>query len=448
MFADHIPDAILWHEGMLLAPQHFQQLSLRQEALVEYSTTRFVPFAWGVHRFSIDQSLLLTGVFRVLELEAVMPDGLVVSHNSQKGVPLEIDLTPQKEEIARQTMTIHLAIPHRACGLGKGGVARYETLEGEPVEDENADGSEVQIPRLKPRLTLLSVETPPSKYVAFPLATVEHRNEAFALTHFIPPMTEVPLSSPLGDLCSLTAKRLREKAMFLADQLQAPGATIGLPSVLETKSHIQSLVAGLPFFEAVLSTSRSHPYSLYLAFCSLAGHLAGLGNSLLPPVLPPYNHNDLRTTFEQVQAFAFRMMAEGVSEAYSGIPFRFENGVFSIAFDPSWTDRRLLLGMRGQTGMAEKDLREWGETCLIGSQNIMGSLREKRVLGATRQFIERDEELAVSRGTLLFVLQAQPEWVRPGEILQISNTEDSTRPFRPEEIVLYVKNSVPANGKP
>lgn len=428
---------------MLLAPQHFQQLSLRQEALVQYNTMRFVPFAWGVHRLSIDQNLLLTGVFRVLELEAVMPDGLVVSHKGPKGAPLEIDLAPQKEEIARQMLTVHLAIPDRACRLGQGDIARYETFEGEPVADENMDASELQIPRLKPRLTLLATETPPSKYVSFPLARVQHRNEAFALTSFIPPMTEVPLQSPLGDLCSLTAKRLREKAMFLADQLQAPSATIGLPSVLETKSRIQSLVAGLPSFEAVLSTGRSHPYLLYLAFCSLAGHLAALGNSLLPPLFPPYSHNDLRSTFEQVQAFAFRMMTEGVSEAYSGIPFRFENGIFSLAFDPSWTGRRLLLGMRGQTGMAEKDLMKWGETCLIGSQNIMGSLHEKRILGAQRQFIERDEELAVSRGTFLFLLQAEPGLIKPGEILQIMNTVDSTRPFRPEEIVLYVKNAGP-----
>jgi type VI secretion system protein ImpJ len=441
VLAENIPDAILWHEGMLLAPQHFQQFSLRQEALVQYNTTRFVPFAWGVHRLSIDQNLLLTGLFRVLELEAIMPDGLVVSHDGRNGSPLEIDLTSKKEEVARQTLAIHLAVPDRACGLSKEGLARYDTVEGDPVADEHSDAVQLQIPRLKPRLSLLAADVPASKYVSFPLARVQHRNEAFALTSFIPPMTEVPLQSPLGELCALTAKRLREKAMFLADQLQAPSATAGMPSVLETKSRIQCLVAGLPMFEAVLFTGQSHPFLLYLAFCSLAGNLAVLGNSLLPPLLPPYNHNDLRATFEQVQKFAFRMMTEGISEAYSGIPFHFENGIFSLNFDPGWAHRRLLLGMRGQTGMAERDLIEWAETCLIGSQTVIASLREKRILGAPREFIERDEELAVSRGTFLFLLRAEPASIKPGEILQILNREDSGRTFRPEEIVLYVKNA-------
>jgi type VI secretion system protein ImpJ len=436
---NHIPEAILWHEGMLLAPQHFQQLSLRHEALLQYSTLTFIPFAWGVRHFSVDQNLLLTGVFRVLDLEAVMPDGLVVSHDAD--LPLEIDLTARKDEIAQQTLSIHLAIPDRACRLTEGELARYQTFEGDPIADENTQDGELRIPRLKPHLTLLATEKPPSKYVSFPLAKIQYRNEAFTLTSFIPPTIEVPLRSPLGDLCSHTAKRLREKAMFLADQLQSPSSTVGMPSNLETRSRIQCLTAGLPHFEAVLSTGRSHPYTLYLAFCSLAGHLAALGNSLLPPVFPPYNHNDLRASFEQVQNFAFRMVAEGVSEAYSGIPFRFENGIFSLAFDPAWSHRRLFLAMRGQTGMAEKELLEWGESCLIGSQSITASLREKRILGAPRQLVERDEELAVSRGMLLFRLQADAAVVKPGELLQILNKEDSGRIFRPEEIVLYVRNA-------
>src|SRR4030095_11711054 len=38
MNAYEISDAIQWHEGLLLTPQHFQQLSARHEALVQYGT--------------------------------------------------------------------------------------------------------------------------------------------------------------------------------------------------------------------------------------------------------------------------------------------------------------------------------------------------------------------------------------------------------------------------
>ena len=42
--ASDIPEAIQWHEGMLLAPQHFQQLAWRQETLLHYATLAASPF--------------------------------------------------------------------------------------------------------------------------------------------------------------------------------------------------------------------------------------------------------------------------------------------------------------------------------------------------------------------------------------------------------------------
>src|SRR6185503_10016287 len=78
--AREVPPPIQWHEGMLLAPQHFQQLSLRHELLVHYHAAQVSPFHWGVRYLEIDPVPLTDGILRVLDLEAVMPDGLAVSH--------------------------------------------------------------------------------------------------------------------------------------------------------------------------------------------------------------------------------------------------------------------------------------------------------------------------------------------------------------------------------
>src|SRR5437660_7814220 len=87
-----IPEAIQWHEGMLLATQHLQQLSQRSESLVHYHLHTIAPFFWGIRQLELDQKLLTTGVFRIVKLEAVMPDGLVVSHQSGQGGDLKIAL--------------------------------------------------------------------------------------------------------------------------------------------------------------------------------------------------------------------------------------------------------------------------------------------------------------------------------------------------------------------
>src|ERR1044072_2122170 len=100
MNAHDIPAAIHWHEGLLLTPQHFQQLTSRQEALVQYSAAVYSPFCWGLRRFKHQGISRATGKLQVLELEAVMPDGLVVTHDHNDGTaPLEVDLTKYKDDM-------------------------------------------------------------------------------------------------------------------------------------------------------------------------------------------------------------------------------------------------------------------------------------------------------------------------------------------------------------
>ena len=67
-----IPEAVQWHEGMLLSPQHFQLAARRAEALAGYLLEAAAPFCWGVQRLQIDAGLLLEARVRVVELEAVL----------------------------------------------------------------------------------------------------------------------------------------------------------------------------------------------------------------------------------------------------------------------------------------------------------------------------------------------------------------------------------------
>lgn len=439
MASEKIPDAIQWHEGMLLTPQHFQQLSLRQEALVQYSALAIQPYFWGVRRLSVDENLLLTGVFRVLGLEATMPDGLVVSHQAADGHPLEIDLAPLADQLKEHPATIHLAVHIRSNASIKGELKRYDSVEGEPTKDENTGDGEVRIPRLRPHLTLVASETPPPQCDSFPLARIQLKDEVFSLGDYIPPATTVPLNSPLGELCTAIAKRLREKATALSDQVQAPSAPGSMPLIIENKRKIQSLVAGLPLFESILYTGQSHPFPLYLALTSMAGHLAALGSSLMSPVFKPYDHNNLRATYEQVRDFAFRMVSEGISETYIGFPFQFSKGTFELSFDRDWADRRLILAVRGQAGMSDEDIIKWGEECLIGSSSIIQSLRDRRIRGAARESIAGEDDLVPPRGVMFFLLKFSHEFIRPDETLQIVTISERARKQRPAEIILHVR---------
>ncbi len=440
MLADEIPQPIQWHEGMLLAPQHFQQNAARQEMLVQYSALLVAPYCWGVRRISLDTKILASGTLRVLELEAILPDGAVVNFNHDIDGELTIDLTPFSDDMRASEMSVYLALPARTAHSVKGALARFQAREGPLLADENTGDGEVRIPVLKPILTLLAGEKPPAKYESMPIARVRFEDEAFVLSDYVAPTMSVPLRSPLGQMCSQLAARLREKAMFVSEQVRSPSAIVEKPLMLENKGRMQSLVAGLPPFEAVLSTGTAHPLTLYIALCTLSGHLAALGTSLLPPAFSPYDHNDLRASFQEVLDFSLRMTNEGIPETYRAWPFTLKDRIFSLMFEPEWVARRLVLGMRTSTGVTEKEMIAWGDECLIGSESLIPSLRDKRIRGAHREFIETDRELVPVRGVLLFSLRPDAEFIRPGETLHIRNLGERGRSFSPLEIVLYVKH--------
>src|SRR5579864_4096323 len=96
MNARDIPEAIQWHEGMLLTPEHFQQMNLRTEMLVGYSLG-CTPYLWGVRQFQWDANLLASGLFAVTALEALMPDGLVAILDEPGS--LKLDLKPFVEQM-------------------------------------------------------------------------------------------------------------------------------------------------------------------------------------------------------------------------------------------------------------------------------------------------------------------------------------------------------------
>jgi type VI secretion system protein ImpJ len=449
MNANEIPEAIDWHDGLLLTPQHFQQISRRQEALLQYNNALIAPFYWGIRYLKIDEQNLFRGLVQIKHLEAVMPDGLVVSYREgddlQAEHGLQIDLNKNEEIKRHQRMKIYLAVAPQSRQMSKGEHARYDFYVGEPVVDEFTGEGKVRIRRLIPHLRLIVSDNPPQETVNFPLLEVEYKTDGFVQTKFIPPLLIVTSNqragahSQLGIDCERIAKTVRDKAQELAGRAETQSSSGAMRLDLETKSWIRSLAASLPHLEAILSTEVSHPFPIYLALCSMAGHLAALGAKLVPDK-PSYNHYDLRKTFQPVIQFIEQAIQEGLTSSFSSHLFTYHDEFYSIKFEPEWMHRRLAFSLRGRPGVSPDELIEWGQECLIGSQRFMQSMRQKRILGARRDHIKRDGDLVPPKDVVLFSLKADPEFIEPDEILQIFNRSAHRDTARPVEIVLHVKN--------
>ncbi len=121
-----------------------------------------------MRRLRVDHVLLIEGIFRVLELEAVMPDGLIITHHHAPDQALELDLKGRENDLRKSPGRVHLAVPalHTGKGAADGRLPRYDSVEGPEIPDENTEDAGLRIPRLMPRPSLLFMERPPAKYTS------------------------------------------------------------------------------------------------------------------------------------------------------------------------------------------------------------------------------------------------------------------------------------------
>lgn len=435
-----VPDPIQWYEGMLLAPQHFQQEALRTQASIAAHLKLSNPFHWGVVHLLLDPAALVSGLVRVLELEAVMPDGLLVWHEASKLQPLELDVSKLADPLAKLPVTIHLTVPTVRRGTW-GGKQRWLSVDGDPVPDENdSPGDDLTIPRLRPRLELVATtkagERPPPRFLSLPIARLAVKGDAFSPDEFAPPCLTVTANSTIGRLCADVARRLREKATLLAKRTEAGGAREG---GTDPFVEVRSLVVGLPPVEAQLAAEASHPFDLFVSMCTLLGHASALASGGIPPTLPRYDHADPLPSFVEVRDHLVRMM-ERVRQVAEPIRFSFENGMFGLEMKPEWMTRRLFVGVQGPAPMSTAELVAWVENAVIGSHSKLEELASLRVKGATRTLVDNAAEAGITppRGTVLFSIEHDPRLVAPGERLEIWNPDNLGSRYRPADIILYV----------
>lgn len=447
-----LPDAVHWYEGMLLAPQHFQQAWLREEALVHHHLSRLAPYHHGVRTLAVDATRLVVGLFRVTQLDAVLPDGLTVRHPAGDAADLEVNLAPLADRLKEAPATVHLAVPaYRPGAIAKGEQARFVAVEGPPAVDENTGDNEQPVLRVRPRPTLFVGEDVPQRFVSMPIARVTYLDEAFRLTDYVPPGFAVAPGTSLHDLGRHVARRLREKATFLAGRLRAPPGALQAGVAAETRQAVQCLVAGLPVLETLLDAAGTHPFALYLHLAAIAGQVTILGPGLVPPVFDGYRHDDPLGALRPLVSFIERMI-DTVSDTYVAVRFAAEPAGFRLKIDPAWiVDGALVVGVRVTPGQSETDTETWMSESLIASAETMGVVRERRLRGAARRRIDHEDRLGLvpERGLLLFRVTADPAYIEAGRVLEVENPSERQGGRRPAELLLYTATPAkPGAGEP
>lgn len=431
---------VQWHEGLLLYPQHFQQMRREFQELGLCYLSMGTPYYWGVRSVAVDEGAFATGLLRLKNLLAIMPDGSVVRHEEGSTQSIELQLKDHQEALDQGPLMIHLAVVRHnpeAPSVG-GDFPRYESLEGTPLADENTGESAVPVPRLALKPLLIAGDQVPVRYASFPLFKIKSQDGGYAFEEFIPPAIDTRASGKVGQLVDRVVKSVRKYSALLSDRLQAPMTQDLAPVLEQYKKNYDTLVSRLLELEALAQVQVMHPFQLYKELCGVAGAFCSFSRGHMPPIFSPYDHNNLKKTFNPVVGFIDQML-EFVKSTSSAFAFRLEDRIFKNILKPDWIDHdQFVLGVTLPSGSNAQAMTNWIREAVIVSSSMAQKAIERRVLGAGRTIVEQVPELGLTmtRGKLLLRVQAQSEYIKSGEDLFVFNMSEAEG-TRPAEVVIY-----------
>nr|WP_186415664.1 type VI secretion system baseplate subunit TssK [Pseudomonas aeruginosa] len=378
-----LPDAVCWHEGMQLLPQHFQLQGLRAEALAARTGQACNPWFWGVTALELDPSALCAGQVRVLHLEAILPDGLPVSVQAGVDAPLEFDLETALAAAEGPLLNVHLAVsPLWRAGQLLPLKGRLQSRVGAPLPDLASGEHPEPITVWRASLRLVG-DDGKADSVCLPLLRVAKEGGAYVSLPYVPPTPLVLPESPLGRRVQSLCARAREKALFLGGRLRLAQQAGNQDDAVEVRRQLAALWTRLPEVEGLLASRAASPLALHGSLLGLAGAWAALDPLAGVPAFEALDFLDLRRGYEP--------------------------------------------------------LLDWLERAIVASDPHLPLLARQRMSGLARQPMNRQEQVAYSVGddTRLFVVQGAGDWFDAGQPLRIVAPVSGVA-SSPWQIVLFV----------
>ena len=437
-----IPHNINWHEGMLLSQHHFQQNDLRNFRVLASQLKLLSSNHFGVRHLRIDTVALSEGVYRIREIEAVFPDGLIFSYfPGEKGglKPLEVDLNSVMES-GQSECTIYLSIAESSDDVSPilGSPARYYSIDGDLVSDDNIKENAIRIPRLFPNAFLYAGDNIPELCVGFPLCKIIRLDGVFHVKNWTPPCFFIERHFPLWERCERLAVSIREKAVFLSVRMKHSSSEA---AVYDSRRILEQIITVLPGFEALVYSNEIRPYELYQELSRVLGAVSVLIPSDIIPVMLPYNHNDIDSCLYKVINLIEHYISS-IERGFSVATFTKKDRFFYRYMQTEDIESsdigKLYVGVRIDGSSPVSEVERWMNEAIIVSDSALEKVRNKRIKGCKRNIAKQDvnSRILPGVGVTLFEIEIDPSFIKAEENLHIFNPGNNTT-IQPTEIMLY-----------
>lgn len=437
-----LPDAVCWHEGMQLLPQHFQLQALRSEVLAAHFAQAANPWFWGVSQLDIDPVALCTGLVRIQSIDAILPDGLPVRLEPGCETTLELDISASVAASENLTVTVYLAVsPLTRSGQILPLQGRLRSLVGEAMPDLASGEYPEPLTVWRPNLRLVP-ESERADSICLPLLKISKEGGGFVRQPYTPPCPFVLPESLIGQAISELCARGREKCLFLAGRLRQAQLADNSDDIEEIRRQLAALWARLPEVEALLNSRVASPLALHGLLAGMAGSWCVLDLAKGVPAFTPLDYLELKRGFDEVIQWLIQVL-ENVRVGYRCLPFIAINHGFSIHLPDTATRRqRLVIGLRMSAGFGQQAAQDWLGHAVIASENHIATLSRQRMSGLPHQPMSRQEQVSYGLGedTHLFVIQAGGEWFHP-EIPLCLVVSAEAGVVAPWQVVLFTDSS-------
>jgi type VI secretion system protein ImpJ len=324
---------IVWSEGMLISPQHFQQQDRYHERLLHERLCAAVPHGWGLSSLELDEALLSAGKVALRSVAGVLPGGTAVCFRAgEQEAPPTRSIEAHHFPAHAETLDVHLALPlERPHG---GSYARLEAERGrarfvvetrsvpDVASTEQDEACSVDYAR---RCWVLLFGAEASEdYECIKVAEVV-RDRAGALRYsasYVPPCLRVRVAPLLHEGVRRVLAASVAKRRAVADELRHRDRSTVEFAADEVARYLalHALSGAIPVLKHLLDADAASPFQAYAALVQFAGQLSAFSVDEDPAQLPSYAHLDMRSTFEPLLAKLMSLLSLAVATRVLTVP--------------------------------------------------------------------------------------------------------------------------------
>jgi type VI secretion system protein ImpJ len=298
---------VVWSEGMLLTPHHFQAQSRYFEDTLWFLSANLRQNPWGFHHFSVDEGALRNGQAILRSASGILPDGLIFDFPDCDQAPASIAL----KDIFRtedNEITLHLAIRARDnqgdnYDRTGGARTRYGAIS-HILRDDVLGQDEYEVSFAHKNLLLVNQAELAPDMVSIAIARIQRDGKGgFASDpDFIAPCLRIGASGRLPMLLRHLLESIDEKIATVRRDRRSFGRMELGTGALDVANYwfLHCLSSASPALRQHLSSLLSHPEGVYRDLARLAGALSTFSLESTPEEIPKYTHEDLTSTFREL----------------------------------------------------------------------------------------------------------------------------------------------------